>query len=101
MIILDWKNLNAVGQEYVDRLLDYAKEHQRSYLNRQILGIIGVRAFRDLILCPPSRLDSYPCPKHLAKDMVYRVYDLFFQDEGKDNVNNAVWLTQKLNIKVF
>lgn len=100
MIILDWKNLNAVGQEYVDRLLDYAKEHQRSYLNRQILGIIGVRAFRDLILCPPSRLDSYPCPKHLAKDMVYRVYDLFFQDEGKDNVNNAVWLTQKLNIKV-
>lgn len=31
MIILDWKNLNAVGQEYVDRLLDYAKEHQRSY----------------------------------------------------------------------
>lgn len=100
MIKLDWKSLNAVGQEYLDRLLDYAQDHQKSFLNCQFLEVIGVSTFRNLILCPPAQLDSFPCPKGLNKEVVYKVYDSFFQDEGRDKENNAVWLTRKLNIKV-
>lgn len=100
MITIDWKGINAVGQEYVDRLIQYAKDHPRSYLNKKILKIIDIHIFRELILCPPSRLDSYPCPAGLSSKFVYKVYDLFFRDEGNDNENNAVWLTSKLNIKV-
>lgn len=100
MITIDWKGINAVGQEYVDRLIQYAKEHPRSYLNRKILEKISISSFRDLILCPPMRLGTYPCPAGLSSQIVYKVYDLFFRDDGNDNENNAVWLTSKLNIKV-
>lgn len=100
MIKLDWKSLNAVGQEYVDRLLCYAYDHRKSYLKHKVLDVIGVSSFRDLILCPPSRLESYPCPRGLNRGIVYKVYDSFFQDKGRDDENNAIWLTNKLNIRV-
>lgn len=100
MITIDWKSLNAVGQEYFDRLLMYAKAHPRSYLYTRIVSVIDLETFRDLILCPPLRLEKYPCPDGLSPDDIYSIYDLFFAASGLDNENNAVWLTSKLNIKV-
>ena len=100
MITIDWKSLNAVGQEYFDRLLMYAKAHPRSYLYTRIVSVIDLETFRDLILCPPLRLEKYPCSDGLSPDDIYSIYDLFFAASGLDNENNAVWLTSKLNIKV-
>lgn len=100
MIIIDWKNINDIGQEYVDRLVQYAREHPKSYLNRKILNVIGIKTFRELILCPPKRLHEYICPQGLNPDNVYSVYDSFFGEQGSDGINNAIWLTKKLNINV-
>ena len=100
MIIIDWKSLNSIGQEYVKRLMDFAAAHPRSYLKTKILDVLGPVAFRDLILCPPHRLENYPCPAGLNPQDVYGRYDSFFGADGNDGVNNADWLLQMLNISV-
>ena len=70
MITVDWKSLNAIGQEYVDRLFEYADAHPRSYLSTRIISVISPVAFRELILCPPFSLKNYPCPDGLIPDDV-------------------------------
>lgn len=100
MIIYDWKSLNSIGQEYVTRLMDFAAAHPKSYLKTKIIDVLGPEAFRDLILCPPHRLEKYGCPKGLESEVVYRRYDSFFSKSGNDGLNNADWLLQKLNISV-
>lgn len=100
MIRIDWKTLDSIGQEYVDRLFDCAKKHPNTFLNKKIINRIDPKEFRELILCPPSRLDSYSCPPTLNADDLYHEYDLYFGAEGDDHENNAIWLTSKMNIKV-
>ena len=100
MIRIDWRTLDSIGQEYVKRLMDHAQDHPKCYLNKKVLKVIGPHSFRDLILCPPHRLRSYVCPAPLVADNVYSVYDSFFCSSGRDKVNNADWLLEKLDIKV-
>lgn len=100
MIRIDWKTLDSIGQAYVKRLMEHAKDHPRSYLKTRILDVLEPHLFRELILCPPHRLKSYACPAHLNPDDVYSVYDSFFGSVGRDKVNNADWLLEKLDIKV-
>lgn len=100
MIRIDWKALDGIGQAYVNRLMDYAEDHPKSYLNTRIVNIIGPHSFRELILCAPHRLKSYACPKQLAPDAVYSVYNSFFGSFGRDKVNNADWLLEMLDIRV-
>lgn len=100
MVIIDWKSLNNIGQEYLNRLINHAKMHPRSYLKKKIIDKIGVSAFRELILCPPNRLQHYSCPAGLDAHAVYSSYGTFFGAEGKDGINNADWLLNRLNIKV-
>lgn len=100
MIRIDWKTLDSVGQAYVKRLLEHAKDHPRSYLNTRILDVLGPLLFRELILCPPHRLKTYARPELLDPDDVYSAYDSFFGSVGRDKVNNADWLLEGLDIKV-
>lgn len=100
MITIDWKSLNGIGQEYVDRLISWANEHRTSYLYTEIVNVIGVMRFRDLILCPPHRLQSYSCPTSLNAQAVCSSYNSFFRSKGIDDENNAIWLMRRMNIKV-
>lgn len=100
MIRIDWKTLDSIGQMYVNRLMEHAEDHPKSNLNKRIKEILGPHLFRELILCPPHRLKSFACPDELAPNDVYSVYDSFFGSCGRDNVNNADWLLDRLGIKV-
>ena len=100
MITIDWKILNGIGQEYVDRLISWANKHERSYLYAKIVDKINTAAFRDLILCPPYQLQSYSPPSGLIVQAVSSSYNSFFSSEGTDGENNAIWLMRKMNIKV-
>ncbi len=46
MIRIDWKTLDSIGQEYVDRLFDYAKKHPNTFLNTKIIKRIDPKEFR-------------------------------------------------------
>lgn len=100
MVIIDWKSLSGVAQEYVDRLISWAKYPRRKSFFSDVVNKIGVPAFRGLILCSPQRLKNYSCPANLDTDKVYEAYDAFFQSRGADKENNAIWLMHRLNIKV-
>lgn len=100
MIRIDWKTLDSIAQAYVKRLMEHAVDHPRSYLNKRIKKVLGPHLFRELILCPPHRLKSFACPAKLVPDDVFSVYDSFFSSSGRDNVNNADWLLERLDIKV-
>lgn len=100
MVIIDWKDINSIGQEYVKRLMDFAAAHPKSFLKTKIIDVLRPEGFRALILCPPHRLEKYGCPDGLNPQDVYRRYDSFFGAEGNDGLNNADWLLKKLNIKV-
>ena len=100
MIRIDWKTLDSIGQAYVKRLMEHTRDHPRSYLKTRILDVLEPHLFRELILCPPHRLKSYSRPAHLVSQDVYSVYDSFFSSVGRDGVNNADWLLERLDIKV-
>lgn len=100
MIRIDWKTLDSVAQEYVERLIEWAKVHSHSCLQTKILKNMSVEDFKSLILCPPHRLSSLTTPTNMAGQWFITTYKKFFKDSGQDGENNASWLTQKLNINV-
>lgn len=102
MIRIDWKSLDSVAQEYVERLIEWAQLHPHSYLQTKILAnkMMGHKGFRSLILCPPHLLPKHPYPSDIPGEHFLTTYHSFFSGTGKDGENNAIWLTKKLNLQV-
>lgn len=102
MLRIDWRSLDSVAQEYVERLEDWAQLYPRSYLHTKILAnkMLDYKDFKSLILCPPHLLCNQHCPSGIQKKYFVTAYRAFFAGIGRDGENNAVWLTKKLNIQV-
>lgn len=101
MITIDWKALANIADNYLDRLVHWARDlHPNSYLSRRILEKLDDAEFRDLILCPPHRLSGYPCPPLVEPSDILTTYKAFFYSDGPDEENNAMWLMKQLDIKV-
>ena len=61
---------------------------------------MDVKAFRTFILCPPHLLKKQVCPSRIPAKYFVSTYNSFFSSKGRDGINNAVWLTKRLDIRV-
>lgn len=99
MIKIENKSLKPVANEYLTRLRNYGIAHPRSLVG-QLLNRCSEKQFQNLILCPPEKLQSCMCPPGIRPSQVERAYHRFFSQKGEDGVNNAMWLINKLSVKV-
>ena len=98
MITIERGRLDSVAKEYLSRLRDYGKVHKHSEVGK-IVSVLSSKELDDLILCQPEQLKTFPAPKVDGVSFL-KAYYRFFTVKGDDGVNNAVWLTTMLNIKV-
>lgn len=99
MIRINNDAIKQISLEYLDRLIEYANIHPKSTVAK-IRKECSHEQFKGLILCAPENLKSYSCPPEVAPSTVVKAYRNYFLDAGNDGINNAMWLMNKLNIKV-
>ena len=91
MITINRGRLDLVAKEYLSRLINYGKAHKRSEVGK-IVKELSVKELKDLILCPPEQLKTFPVPKVIGARFL-RAYYRYFTVIGDDGVNNAIWLS--------
>ena len=97
MVVIERSHLDSVAKEYLSRLKTYGEKHKNNAVGK-ILKTLSDDEFNSLILCPPEELKTIPVPKDSNRFLT--AYKSFFAETGEDNLNNAIWLMRKLNVKV-